>query len=100
MGQQVTQFIVSQPNLLSCFNCGPVKLSGSGDHYLHLPDLQSYSYAHARLGQLYMDKEAWSRKAVLNIAASGRLSSDRTIAEYAKEIWQAAPCTIEEEGKS
>ncbi len=80
---------------------GPISdtLLRYGDHYLHLADLKSYSDAHARLGELYRDKEAWSRKAVLNIAASGRFSSDRTIAEYAKEIWHAAPCLIED-GKS
>jgi starch phosphorylase len=66
-----------------------------GDHYLHLADLKSYSEAHARLGELYADQEAWSRKAILNIAASGKFSSDRTIAEYAKEIWQAEPCPVE-----
>ncbi len=68
-----------------------------GDYYLHLADLKSYSEAHARLGELYADKEAWSRKVVLNIAASGNFSSDRTIAQYAKEIWQAAPCPVETE---
>src|SRR4030095_15689517 len=62
-----------------------------GDHYLHLADLGSYSQAHARLGELYADQEGWSRKAILNIAASGKFSSDRTIAEYAKEIWHAEP---------
>jgi starch phosphorylase len=66
-----------------------------GDHYLHLADLKSYSEAHARLGELYADPEAWSRKVVLNIAASGMFSSDRTIAAYAKEIWQAEPCPID-----
>jgi starch phosphorylase len=66
-----------------------------GDHYLHLADLKSYSEAHARLGELYADPEAWSRKVILNIAASGRFSSDRTIEAYAKEIWQAEPCPIE-----
>ena len=66
-----------------------------GDHYLHLADLKSYSEAHARLGQLYADQEAWSRKAILNIAASGQFSSDRTIAEYANEIWRAEPCPID-----
>jgi starch phosphorylase len=65
-----------------------------GDHYLHLADLKSYCEAHARVGQLYADPEAWSRKAVLNIAASGTFSSDRTIAEYADEIWQVAPCPV------
>ncbi len=67
-------------------------LLGGGDHYLHLADLKSYSEAHTRLGELYQDPDAWSRKVVLNIAASGRFSSDRTIAEYAKDIWNASPC--------
>ena len=69
-----------------------------GDHYLHLADLKSYSEAHARVGELYADKEAWSRKAILNVAASGKFSSDRTIAEYAKDIWQVQPCAIDWEG--
>jgi len=66
-----------------------------GDHYLHLADLKSYSEAHARLGALYADQEQWSRKAVLNIAASRRFSSDRTIAEYARDIWHVEPCPVE-----
>ena len=66
-----------------------------GDHYLHLADLKSYSEAHARLGELYGDQELWSRKAIANIAASGKFSSDRTIAEYAKEIWRAEPCLVD-----
>ena len=66
-----------------------------GDHYLHLADLRSYSEAHARLGELYADQEDWSRKAVLNIAASRRFSSDRTIAEYARDIWRAEPCPVD-----
>jgi len=70
-------------------------LLGHGDYYLHLADLKSYSEAHARLGKLYADEEGWTRKAILNIAASGKFSSDRTIAEYAKEIWQAEPCPID-----
>ena len=66
-----------------------------GDHYLHLADLKSYGEAHARLGELYADQENWSRKAVLNIAASRTFSSDRTIAEYARDIWHAEPCPVE-----
>jgi starch phosphorylase len=66
-----------------------------GDHYLHLADLKSYGEAHARLGELYTNEEEWGRKAVLNIAASGRFSSDRTIEEYAKEIWKAKACPME-----
>ncbi|HSU53221.1 MAG TPA: glycogen/starch/alpha-glucan phosphorylase [Candidatus Dormibacteraeota bacterium] len=67
-----------------------------GDHYLHLADLKSYAEAQGRVGELYKDQDAWSRKAILNIAASGEFSSDRTIAEYAKDIWDAKPCPIEE----
>jgi starch phosphorylase len=69
-------------------------LLGKGDHYLHLADLQSYSAAHARLGELYQDQGGWTRKVILNIAASGKFSSDRTIAEYAREIWQAEPYSV------
>ena len=66
-----------------------------GDHYRHLADLKSYSEAHTRLGELYRDQEYWSRKAVLNIAASRSFSSDRTIAEYARDIWRAEPCPVD-----
>jgi starch phosphorylase len=65
-----------------------------GDHYMHLADLTSYLEADRRLVELYADPEAWARKAVLNIANSGPFSSDRTIAEYAAEIWQAKPCPV------
>jgi len=64
----------------------------NGDFYFHLADLGSYSDAHARLAVRYADQEQWSRMAVLNIAASRRFSSDRTIAEYARDIWHAEPC--------
>ena len=67
----------------------------NGDHYLHLADLRSYSDAQARVGELYRDQEEWSRKAVLNIAASRTFSSDRTIAEYASNIWHVEPCPVE-----
>jgi starch phosphorylase len=62
-----------------------------------LADLASYAQAHQRLGELYADQQAWTRKVILNIAASGRFSSDRIIAEYAREIWNARPCAIEQQ---
>jgi len=65
-----------------------------GDHYRHLADLTSYAQAHQCLGELYADQDAWMRKAILNIASSGRFSSDRTIAEYANEIWKVQPCPV------
>jgi glycogen phosphorylase len=65
-----------------------------GDHYMHLADLTAYLEADRRLVQLYTDPKGWAEKAVLNVAASGRFSSDRTIAEYAAEIWDAKPCPV------
>ena len=50
-----------------------------GDHYMHLADLTSYVQAQERLGELYRDPGAWARKAILNVAGSGKFSSDRTI---------------------
>jgi starch phosphorylase len=63
-----------------------------GDHYMHLADLTSYCQAHEKLGALYAQPEAWARKAILNVASSGKFSSDRTIAEYTSEIWKVKPC--------
>jgi starch phosphorylase len=65
-----------------------------GDYYMHLADLTSYARAQVSLGKIYDDAEAWARKAILNIACSGKFSSDRTIAEYAAEIWNATPCPL------
>src|SRR5213596_1845525 len=65
-----------------------------GDHYMHLADLASYLEADAGLCALYADREAWARKAILNVASSGKFSSDRTIAEYASDIWHVKPCPV------
>jgi glycogen phosphorylase len=65
-----------------------------GDHYMHLADLTSYCQAQQRLGGLYADPGAWARKAILNVASSGKFSSDRTIAQYTSEIWKANPCPV------
>ena len=66
----------------------------NGDHYMHLADLTAYKEAQARVGALYTDPDAWARKAILNVASSGKFSSDRTIAEYAARIWNAEPCPV------
>jgi starch phosphorylase len=65
-----------------------------GDYYMHLADLQSYLEADQQLVKLYADPDAWARKAILNVAGSGKFSSDRTIAEYAAGIWNAEPCPV------
>jgi len=65
-----------------------------GDYYMHLADLKSYLEADQRLRELYADPDAWARKAILNVAGSGRFSSDRTIAEYAADIWKVKRCPV------
>jgi len=65
-----------------------------GDFYMHLADLTSYGQAHERLGELYADPDAWAHKAILNVAGSGKFSSDRTIAEYATDIWGVNACPV------
>jgi len=65
-----------------------------GDYYMHLADLASYLEADGRLCTLYAEPDAWVRKAILNVASSGKFSSDRTIAEYAADIWHARPYPV------
>jgi glycogen phosphorylase len=65
-----------------------------GDHYMNLADLTSYCQAQDRLGVLYADPGAWAEKAILNVASSGKFSSDRTIAEYNSGIWKVEPCPV------
>jgi glycogen phosphorylase len=66
-----------------------------GDYYMHLADLKSYLKADRRLVELYGEPEEWERKAILNVAGSGKFSSDRTIVQYAGEIWNAKPCPVD-----
>jgi starch phosphorylase len=61
---------------------------------MHLADLVSYLEADAKLCALYADPDGWSRKAALNVAGSGKFSSDRTIDEYAADIWHVKPCPV------
>ena len=69
-------------------------LLAQGDHYMHLADLKAYLEADGRLIGLYADPQAWAGKAILNVAASGKFSSDRTIAEYAAQIWDVKACPV------
>jgi starch phosphorylase len=61
---------------------------------MHLADLTSYLHTDRRLCELYADADGWARKAILNVAGSGKFSSDRTIAEYGADIWKVSPCLI------
>jgi glycogen phosphorylase len=61
---------------------------------MHLADLRSYLEADQRLCELYANPSAWTRTAILNVANSGKFSSDRTIKEYGADIWKAEPCPV------
>ena len=76
---------------------GPIRdtLLTNGDRFRHLADLTDYARAHRELAALYADPEAWARKAIINVACSGKFSSDRTITEYANEIWNLKPSPVQ-----
>ncbi len=65
-----------------------------GDHYLLLADHADYFATQQRVDALYRNPDAWARKALLNIAGMGVFSSDRTIAEYARDIWNTPPIDL------
>ena len=61
------------------------------DRFCLMADFEAYVKCQDEVAALYMDQRAWHRKALLNIASSGKFSSDRTIREYAREIWGVEP---------
>jgi starch phosphorylase len=65
-----------------------------GDPFMHLADLSSYMRADGALCDLHGRPNDWAGKVILNIAGSGKFSSDRTISEYARDIWRVEPCPV------
>jgi starch phosphorylase len=59
----------------------------NGDQYLLLADYASYIETQDRVGKLYQNQDEWTRMAILNVANMAKFSSDRSIADYAKNIW-------------
>ena len=57
------------------------------DTYMLLADYESYISCQEKVGELYKDRDEWAKKSILNVAKMGKFSSDRTIREYAREIW-------------
>ena len=69
-------------------------LLDGGDPYMVLADFESYVDCQRKAALAYLDPESWSRKCILNVARMGKFSSDRTIAQYASEIWNVKPCAV------
>jgi starch phosphorylase len=67
------------------------ELVGRGDRYFHVADFPSYVETQSRIGSEYLQQDVWWRKAVLNVARIGKFSSDRTVLEYARDIWHVGP---------
>jgi starch phosphorylase len=67
-----------------------------GDHYLVLADYASYIERQQEVSAAYRDRGEWTTKAIVNVARSGKFSSDRAVAEYARNIWNVSPLSPHE----
>jgi starch phosphorylase len=65
-----------------------------GDYFMVLADFEAYLQCQESVSELYADADEWSRRAILNVAAMGKFSSDRSIREYAEDIWHAKPVSV------
>ena len=63
------------------------QVTSRADTYFILKDFRSYAEEQEKVEEAYKNQNEWARKAILNVAASGKFSSDRTIREYVDEIW-------------
>jgi glycogen phosphorylase len=70
------------------------KLLSTRDEYVHLADLAEYVDRQKDVDAVYRDRRAWNRMSLLNIARMGKFSSDRTVMEYARDIWKLRPAVI------
>ncbi|MBO7711790.1 MAG: glycogen/starch/alpha-glucan phosphorylase, partial [Lachnospiraceae bacterium] len=67
---------------------------GRADQYFILADIKSYADAQKRVEEAYRDQKRWARMAIMNMASSGKFTSDRTIMEYVNEIWHLDHVTV------
>jgi starch phosphorylase len=85
-------FNLEQPEL---FKCIWEALLPHGDHYFHLADFRSYVDCQQRVDDTYRRPDEWTRMCIQNIANMGKFSSDRTIREYAEQVWNVKPCHVD-----
>ncbi|KAF5751399.1 Alpha-glucan phosphorylase H isozyme [Tripterygium wilfordii] len=97
--EEAKQFIRS--GVFGSYNYNPLLDSlegnsgfGRGDYFLVGYDFPSYMDAQARVDEAYKDQKRWLKMSILSTAGSGKFSSDRTIAQYAKEIWNIEECPV------
>ena len=69
-------------------------LFDEGDHYMVLADYESYIKCQDKIAKAFLDRERWLKMSIINVANMGKFSSDRTIQEYAEEIWKARSIPI------
>ena len=84
------RFSKNEPGIFDLLTNG---LRDSNDQWLTIADLRSFIDAQQEVAKTYQDAEKWSRMSIINVANSGWFSSDRTIAQYADEIWNVKPLT-------
>jgi starch phosphorylase len=87
-----TTFCPGQPGLFVPVVRGLVE---GGDPYMLVADFESYRECQERVAEAYRSPARWDRMSILNVAGMGRFSSDRTIRDYAREIWDAKPAPVE-----
>ncbi|MCA9265502.1 MAG: glycogen/starch/alpha-glucan phosphorylase, partial [Planctomycetales bacterium] len=81
-------FNLNEPGIFDVITSG---LRSPQDQWLTIADLRSYIDEQRRVNDVYQDQDAWNRMSILNSANSGWFSSDRTISQYAQEIWDVKP---------
>ena len=81
-------FTPLEPNLFEPIIHG---LLDQGDYYMLLADYRPYVAAQEKVSQMFLDKDDWARRSILNTARMGKFSSDRSVLEYARNIWRVEP---------
>jgi len=85
------RFCTQEPDLFAWI---VASVLDANDEHVHLADLMPYIDTQERVGATFRDRDGWTRMAILNVAGMGKFSSDRTVSEYAREIWGVRGSTL------